>query len=394
MGAGWRKVKDFSCFQKQDGRGGGRGRGFGLEGVGAEGQDGEEKAGGNGAARAGRECAMKRANAWCAVVAAAVLLCAAAGTGRGAGFAGGLKEYRDPKGNFTMKVPEGWTVSSGGFDLGLWIHAWDAKRPEMGVFSLLKTDCLLMNRASKAFYEPKRGFGLYAMFADMIVVERVEDFYAQFMPFCAFAAKWEKSYEGFAFPQIAGFELVEKRKARTAMSGVALDDAVLRGTFADAVTKRRGEGLFTGTLCRGIVFGNVGCNMMYNISGVTAPEGELGTYAEALAAVLGSVAYTEAFTATAMRDLQIQSQGAAQLNRTLQETSDLVVRGWEERQKGFDARVGKRADATMGYERVVDERGDVYRAYNGFMDDPGRAKGFTAAPDEAYSRPLSGTIER
>ena len=87
-------------------------------------------------------------------------------------------------------------------------------------------------------------------------------------------------------------------------------------------------------------------------------------------------------------------QGAAQLNRTLQETSDLVVRGWEARQKGFDARVGKRADATMGYERVVDERGDVYRAYNGFMDDPGRAKGFTAAPDEAYSRPLSGTIER
>ena len=82
------------------------------------------------------------------------------------------------------------------------------------------------------------------------------------------------------------------------------------------------------------------------------------------------------------------------MNRTLQETSDLVVRGWEERQKGFDARVGKRADATMGYERVVDERGDVYRAYNGFMDDPGRSKGFSAAPDEAYSRPLAGMIER
>ena len=336
---------------------------------------------------------MKRANRWTMLVLGAVALCGAA-TAWGAGFAGGLKEYRDPKGNFTMKVPEGWTVSSGGFDLGLWIHAWDVKRPEMGVFSLLKTECLLMNRQSKAFYEPKRAFGLYAMFADMIVVEKVEDFYAQFMTFCAFAAKWEKSYEGFAFPQIAGFELVEKRKARTAMSGVALDDAVLRGTFADAVTKRRGEGVFTGTLCRGIVFGNVGCNMMYNISGVTAPEGELGEYAEALAKVLGSVEYTEAFAATAMRDLQIKAQGAAQVNRTLQETSDLVVRGWEERQKGFDARVGKRADATMGYERVVDERGDVYRAYNGFMDDPGRSKGFSAAPDEAYSKPLAGTIER
>ena len=28
-----------------------------------------------------------------------------------------LVPYRDPKGNFTMQVPKGWIVSSGGFDL-------------------------------------------------------------------------------------------------------------------------------------------------------------------------------------------------------------------------------------------------------------------------------------
>lgn len=342
---------------------------------------------------------MKSSKSWMAgmvVCAAAMLWATGAWGGEGAGekLIRSMAEYRDPKGNFTMRVPAGWTVSSGGFDLLHWIHAWDAKRPELGVFTLLKTECLLMNQASKAFYEPKRGFGLYAMFADMIVAENVEDFYAQFMSFCAFAAKWEKSYQGFVFPQIAGFELVEKRAAKTPMSGLALDDAVLRGTFTDALTKRRGEGLFTGTLCRGVMFGNVGCNMMYNISGVTAPEGELGAYAGALAKVLGSVQYTDAFIATAVRDQQITAQAAAQLNQTLQETSDLVVRGWEERQRGFDARVGKRSDATLGYERVVDEKGDVYRAYNGFTDDPDASKGFRTAPDDAYSKPLSGTIER
>ena len=342
---------------------------------------------------------MKSAKSWLAgmvVCGAAVLwtVGAWAGESQGDELVRSMAEYRDPKGNFTMRVPEGWTVSSGGFDLLHWIHAWDARRPELGVFMLLKTDCLLMNQASKAFYEPKRGFGLYAMFADMIVAEKVEDFYAQFMAFCAFAAKWEKSYQGFVFPQIAGFELLEKRAAKTPMSGVALDDAVLRGTFVDPLTKRRGEGLFTGTLCRGVVFGNVGCNKLYNISGVTAPEGELGEYAEALAKVLGSVQYTEAFIATAIRDQQITAQAAAQLNQTLRETSDLVVRGWEERQKGFDARVGKRSDAILGYERVVDEKGDVYRAYNGFTDDSEASKGFRAAPDDAYSKPLAGTIER
>jgi hypothetical protein len=306
-----------------------------------------------------------------------------------------LATFRDPKGNFTMQVPKGWVVSSGGFDLLHWIHACDPKRPELGVFTLLKTECLLMNRASKAFYWDKRGFGLYAMFADMVVVEKVEDLYAQFMPFCAFAAKWEKSYQGFAFPQIADFELVEKRPARTAMSAVALDDAVLRGTFTDPLTKRRGEGLFTGTLCRGVVMGNVGCNMMYNISGVTAPAGEFGDHAATLAKVIGSIRYSDAFEATAMKDMQIKAAGNARLAQTMRETSEIVTRGWEERQKGFDARVGKRADATMGYERVVErDSGRVYRAYNGFLDAPDAQKRFEAAPDEAYSRPIEGTIER
>ena len=307
-----------------------------------------------------------------------------------------LVAFRDPKGNFTMQVPKGWVVSSGGFDLLHWIHACDPKRPELGVFTLLKTECLLMNRASKQFYWDKRGFGLYAMFADMIVAEKVEYLYAQFPAFCAFAAKWEKSYAGFAFPQIADFELVEKKPARTAMSRVALDDALLRGTFTDPLTKRRGEGLFTGTLCRGIVLtGNVGCNVMYNISGVTAPEGELGDWAATLAKVLGSVRYSEAFEATAARDAQIRAAGNAKLAQTLQQTSDLVVRGWEERQKGFDARVGKRSDATLGYERVVEkDSGRVYRAYNGFLDASENQRRFEAAPDEAYSRPIDGTIDR
>ena len=80
---------------------------------------------------------------------------------------------------------------------------------------------------------------------------------------------------------------------------------------------------------------------------------------------------------------------------TLQQTSDLVVRGWEERQKGFDARVGKRSDATLGYERVVEkDSGRVYRAYNGFLDASENQRRFEAAPDEAYSRPIDGTIDR
>ena len=40
------------------------------------------------------------------------------------------------------------------------------------------------------------------------------------------------------------------------------------------------------------------------------------------------------------------------------------------------------------------DSGRVYRAYNGFLDASENQRRFEAAPDEAYSRPIDGTIDR
>ena len=51
--------------------------------------------------------------------------------------------------------------------------------------------------------------------------------------------------------------------------------------------------------------------------------------------------------------------------------------------------------ARAAMSRVAEKDGGrVYRAYNGFLDSPDARKRFEAAPDEAYSRPIDGTIER
>ncbi|MBP3506212.1 MAG: hypothetical protein J6K43_07410 [Lachnospiraceae bacterium] len=304
-----------------------------------------------------------------------------------------LVSYSDPNGTFTAMIPEGWAVSTAGYDMMYWIRIYDPENPDLQVFTLLKTECLLMDQNSKDFYQAYGSLALYATFADMIVVEEVDDFYENFMDFCAFMATYEPTYEGFEYPQINNFETLEKFPLNSFMADVALEDTIIHGTFDDNYTGAKGEGMFTGTLCRGFVANGVGCNMMYNISAITAPYGELSEYEAVLSQILGSVQYTDVFVQTVMVDQQIKAAGAAQVNQTMQETSDIITQGWYARQTSYDIISEKQSDAILGYERVYDvETGEVYRAYDGFTGRDDINGFYEPVTDDMYSEPLSGYI--
>lgn len=305
-----------------------------------------------------------------------------------------LVSYTDPNGCFTATIPEGWAVSTAGYDMMYWIRIYDPDNPDLQVFTLLKTECLLMDQGSKDFYESYRSLELYAMFADMIVVEQVDDFYMNFMDFCSFMAMYEPTYQGFDYPQISNFEALEKFSLNSFLAEVALEDSMIHGTFDDAYTGAKGEGMFTGTLCRGYEANGVGCNMMYNINAITAPYGELAEYEQVLSQIFSSIQYTDTFVQTVMTDQQIKAAGAAQLNQTLQETSNIITQGWYDRQKSYDIISAKQSDAILGYERVYDvETGKVYRAYNGFTDRTDIDGYYAPVTDDMYSNPLEGYID-
>ena len=169
---------------------------------------------------------------------------------------------------------------------------------------------------------------------------------------------------------------------------------MIHGTFDDAYTGAKGEGMFTGTLCRGYEANGVGCNMMYNINAITAPYGELAEYEQVLSQIFSSIQYTDTFVQTVMTDQQIKAAGAAQLNQTLQETSNIITQGWYDRQKSYDIISAKQSDAILGYERVYDvETGKVYRAYNGFTDRTDIDGYYAPVTDDMYSNPLEGYID-
>ena len=305
-----------------------------------------------------------------------------------------LVDYADPNGCFTAKIPEGWNVTTAGYDMMYWIRIYDPNSPDLQVFTLLKTECLLKDQNSKNFYLAYRDYSLYTMFADMIVAGSVEDFYANFMEFCSFMSTYESTYNGFEYPQISQFEVIEKYPLNSYLAAYALDDALIHANFVDAWTQEKCDGMFSGTLCNGFESNGVGLNMMYNINGVTAPYGLFDEYESLLTTIISSIAYADEFVSTTITDNQIKAQGAAALNKTLQETSDIITQGWNARQATYDTISEKWSDAILGYERVYDvETNEVYKTTSDFLEIDGVDRYYKPITDDMYSLPVAGYIE-
>ena len=312
-----------------------------------------------------------------------------------------LINYADPGQCFTARIPEGWSVSYGGKDMYFWIKIYDPNDPCMQVFTLLKADALLKSEAELNFYKSNKLLG-YNFAADSFVVNSVEDFYKNFMEYCSFTAEWNSLgffYDGFEYPQISEFEVIESFDNETYLPIDPIDNKILHASFNDTLSQCKGEGMFSGTLYSALdmYYGgvNAGFNAMYNVNGVTASYGMLNEYLDVLLKILNSIQYTDIFLQTVAANQAQSMEAARSLNSTLQATSDIITSGWNARQKTYDVASAKYSDAIMGYETVYDiETGEVYKAFNGFMDIEGVDQFYQPATDDMYSLPISGYIEK
>ena len=74
--------------------------------------------------------------------------------------------------------------------------------------------------------------------------------------------------------------------------------------------------------------------------------------------------------------------------------TDSIMSAWEARSASYDIMSQKQSDAILGYERVYDtEKGDIYKAYNGFTDDYSGER-YKAISDDMYTKATSGYIEK
>ena len=190
--------------------------------------------------------------------------------------------------DFSMTIPKGWTVTTGGTNIYHSIRVSDPNEPLNQMFVLLKADVLLHSQAGKDAWQQNYNMGdtQAALFAKAAVLDNpsTEGFFKIFSQYTAFASEVEPAYSGYAFPRFDNFTVTDRYPSASPMKSSALGDEQLRATFTD--NGKEGEGLFAASVVDfgsfAISNGNVvgyqlqavdgGYYMAYNIVAVTAAK--------------------------------------------------------------------------------------------------------------------------
>ena len=306
---------------------------------------------------------------------------------------------------FSVTAPGTWEVSTGSYDMFYWIHLYDPNNENLQVFTLIEATAILKNQDAKDYYQyVLNATGNSAVFgtsANAIVLEpaTTENFYQHFMDYCSFVSTNEPTYADFYFPQITNFETIEAFDIDDIYTPVALDNKLLHASFDHPLTMEKGEGLFTAAVTEGLVMTDPGYDCgyynIYNVTGISAPYGMLNEYEDILRRIVGSIQYSDTFIETCSRNQGNIMQSASYVNQIMQDTSNIITEGWNQRQRSYDVISQKYSDAILGYERVRDihDPEKIYRAYNGFMDSEDAA-GFEYVTDDDYSKVVSGYINQ
>lgn len=313
--------------------------------------------------------------------------------------------------DFSMTIPKGWTVTTGGTNIYHSIRVYDPAEPLNQMFVLLKADVLLHSQAGKEAWQQNYSMGntQAALFTKAAVLDNpsTEGFFKIFSQYTAFASEVEPAYSGYTFPQFNDFTVTDRYPSASPLKSSALGDEQLRATFTD--NGKEGEGLFAASVVDfgsfAISNGNVvgyqlqavdgGYYMAYNIVAVTAAKDTFIEWEGVLTDCFKTLQYSDSFVSATNQASNEKVALAQQISQNFNATMDGFMSSWESRNRSQDIMSQKQSDATLGYERVYDtETGEIYKATNGFTDvyDGKRYKAVT--DDNMYAEPVSGYIEK
>lgn len=313
--------------------------------------------------------------------------------------------------DFSVTIPKGWIVTSGGMNIYHSIRVYDPDQPLRQMFVLLKADILLHSQSGKAAWEKNYSMGnaQAALFAKATVLENpsTEGFYQIFSQYTDFVTQVEPSYNNYTFPTFDVFTVTERFPSSSGLKDFALGDELLRASFSSG--SNEGEGMFAATVVDfgslpvsdGTVIGyqlqtvDGGYYMAYNIVAITAEKGAFVDWESVLGNCLKTLTYSGSFISATNQASNEAVAQAIQISQNFNQTMDGIMSSWESRSKSQDIMNQKQSDATLGYERVYDtETGEIYRATNGFSDFYDGKRYEPITDDNMYAEPIAGYIEQ
>lgn len=271
---------------------------------------------------------------------------------------------------FTLSVPVGWQVQWDGNAQKLW---WRVTNPEgdVGIYNL-DHDYAAKDPAmtqTLGFQKPLNDASVQGYFE--MIYEDSSDYF---------------TVQNSLVP--ANYNVLQSSTNKKIW-----DYKALYATFKDS-TVGEGEGVYSAVMfdhddiiIRGANYAN------WEIDAILsqwAPLGQFVNWSGVLAQIAQSFAYTDYYV----------QEWQGWLNTSVTPTSstsdtDPVMQAFEERSKSDTVIQEKRSDMIGEYERVYDnETGNIYRAYNGFLDDIGDQNRYTPITDNQYADGYVGWIDK
>ena len=292
--------------------------------------------------------------------------------------------------DFSMMIPQGWNVTTGGAYINTYIGVTDPNDTRNTMFVALKMEPLLHCQEGKDAWQTlyNNGDTMVALFAQAPVLE-------------------DPSTEGFYKIMYPDFTVTERFEATNGYGVFALGDEILRATFSDPAGEA--EGLFTASI---VDFGSFaisdgtligyqlqtvdgGYYMAYDVIGITAAKDTLIEWADVLSQCLNSLQFSQSFIDATLQASDDQLALSRQISQNFNETMDGLMDSWEKRNRSWDIMSQKQSDAILGYERVYDtETNEIYRATNGFTDVYDGQRYQSVTDDNMYGEAISGYIEK
>ena len=308
---------------------------------------------------------------------------------------GGYETYDN--GMVRLDIPKGWEVAlpkDQGY-ASYSFRVYDPDQPDsMFYFSLKLTGFMKTEkaRATWAYYYPSQYYAKLAA----IDPQTTEAFYRVWNHNAEFSNTETKQE---FFPVFKDLFLIEN------LGTNELGGDVLREGF----TGRDGqamEGLFTAAVTDvGSYYVTENWNPLsakvdvaplnvYHVVMMTGPSEDFDAWAARLNRCLATMQFSDEFMKGFNREEETMVNTVKANAAVYDSMSDGILDSWEKRSASESLIREKRSDATLGYERVYDtETGDVYRAYNGFMDNYDGQQ-YKAATDAMYDKPIAGTIDK
>ena len=269
---------------------------------------------------------------------------------------------------FSIKKPVGWQITTGGNCATFSFVLNDSNDSIRKIFYFGEMGPVYLSENQKRVDENYMNMGGYKiLWYEMPVVNPLNpenflknmykisstDFIKQFMT---------------TVPALDQFEMISQENETSIVSG---DTKLVRGLFKE--NNQLGEGLFFLTTSEVLPESELpsgGIGYAFTLIGISSEKSEFKNLESTLLESIKSFHISDTYISKCVAEQNEQAKSALKISQTLSETPDIIMQGWENRNKSDDIISEKRSDVMLGRDRVYNPNtGEVYDVENGWYDN-------------------------